>query len=234
MSLDLTSRPRDVHDWRDPQALTKSLFPCLLLLSCLPPRTACPRPPSLDWRPRPKHQDLAWLLRVRRPAAPRQPVPWWKRRAGPTLPEQRGVGGNRGTWGGAGGVAPCGTCQVQPTPSLSGLAGLGNSICACRTSGVFAHGPRGHVLLSWPRSAERGQCPGSGVHLSSFSFSWPRMHQLFSSPSSLTPVQAPSCRSGRRAVHHVLASINPSRSVLGENVRDASPAPFLPWENILT
>ena len=36
MSLDLTSRPRDVHDWRDPQALTKSLFPCLLLLSCLP------------------------------------------------------------------------------------------------------------------------------------------------------------------------------------------------------
>ena len=82
----------------------------------LAPRTACPRPPSLDWRPRPKHQDLAWLLRVRRPAAPRQPVPWWKRRAGPTLPEQRGVGGNRGTWGGAGGVAPVAPARCNPPP----------------------------------------------------------------------------------------------------------------------
>ena len=137
-----------------------------------------------------------------------------------------GVGGNQGR-GVLGRGRGCGTCHCGRHQGI-GWQGHGKSGEQFKTSDMVGHRPRGHVLLSWPRSAERGQCPGSGVHLSSFSFSWPRMHQLFSSPSSLTPVQAPSCRSGRRAVHHVLASINPSRSVLGENVRDASPAPFLP------
>ena len=228
MSLDLTSRPRDVHDWRDPQALTKSLFPCLLLLSCLP--LGLPA--------------LALLASTGDPGQNTRTSPGYYACAGPPLLANRSLGGKGGpalrclsreAWVAIGAlgagqgvwhlVAPA---RCNPPHHCLDLAGLGNSICACRTLGVFAHGPRGHVLLSWPRSAERGQCPGSGVHLSSFSFSWPRMHQLFSSPSSLTPVQAPSCRSGRRAVHHVLASINPSRSVLGENVRDASPAPFLP------
>ena len=188
----------------------------------LAPRTACPRPPSLDWRPRPKHQDLAWLLRVRRPAAPRQPVPWWKRRAGPTLPEQRGVGGNRGTWGGAGGVAPGGTCQVQPTPPLSGLAGLGNSICACRTSGVFAQGPRGHVLLSWPRVGGED----SNLTEECTTSLWPRMHQLCPPllASASQPALSPSCRSARCNMFWLPST--PSRSIPTQNVRDSAAAPF--------
>ena len=148
------ARSRDVHGWQGPQALTKSLAPLLLLLSCCLP-LGLPALALLASTGDPGQNT--------RTSTPRAGLAAYYACAGPPLLANRsvgkagrpyaapgGVGGNQGR-GVLGRGRGCGSCQVAATQALCSPTATCLENWFDKTWEIVALRPRGHVLLSWPR-----------------------------------------------------------------------------------